>query len=201
LVFNLTVKKNPRAVLARCEWGHDDYSLFAEVFEDESIVSTLWKSFIALPKSRHPAKMPIRLPSLKPFKTIYNKLIADFTPNTAKYVFKGIAEFAVHPPTVITGDTYESGIGVRETYRKQVSMFPELDGVHINIFNISKINAEVRGGKSPRIKRLSEYIGALKWLKPAKGQFQIIYRHGADHLEYIPAFTSSIIIWRWTGAL
>ena len=29
----------------------------------------------------------------------------------------------------------------------------------INIFNISKINTEVRGGKSPRIKRLSEYLG------------------------------------------
>ena len=26
-------------------------------------------------------------------------------------------------------------------------------------FNISKINSEVRGGRSPRIKRLSEYIG------------------------------------------
>ena len=96
---------------------------------------------------------------LAPNLTIYNKLIADFTPNTPKYVFKGIAEFAVHPPTVVTGDTYESGIGVREAYRKQYAMFPELDGVHINIFNISKINSEVRGGKSPRIKRLSEYIG------------------------------------------
>lgn len=32
-------------------------------------------------------------------------------------------------------------------------------GVHINIFNISKINSEVHGGKLPRIKRLSEYIG------------------------------------------
>jgi type III restriction enzyme len=32
-------------------------------------------------------------------------------------------------------------------------------GVHINIFNISKINAEVRGDKEPRIKRLQEYIG------------------------------------------
>lgn len=31
--------------------------------------------------------------------------------------------------------------------------------MHSNIFNISKINAEVRGGKAPRIKRLSEYIG------------------------------------------
>jgi type III restriction enzyme len=96
---------------------------------------------------------------LAPNLTIYNKLITDFTPNTPKYVFKGIAEFAVRPPTVITGDTYENGIGVREAWRKQHAMFPELEGVHINIFNISKINSEVRGGKSPRIKRLSEYIG------------------------------------------
>ncbi len=98
---------------------------------------------------------------LAPNLTIYNKLIADFTPNTPKYVFKGIAEFAVEPPTVITGDTYESGVGVREEARRQ-SRLPGIagyDGVHINIFNISKINSEVRGGKSPRIKRLSEYIG------------------------------------------
>jgi hypothetical protein len=31
--------------------------------------------------------------------------------------------------------------------------------ITVNLFNISKINSEVRGGKSPRIKRLSEYIG------------------------------------------
>ena len=90
---------------------------------------------------------------LAPNLTIYNKLIADFTPNTAKYVFQGIAEFANNPPEIITGDNYESGRGVR-----QADLFGEI-GVHINIFNISKINSEVRGGKSPRIKRLSEYIG------------------------------------------
>jgi len=27
---NLTVKKIPRAVLSKCEWGHDDYSLNVE---------------------------------------------------------------------------------------------------------------------------------------------------------------------------
>ncbi len=31
---------------------------------------------------------------------------------------------------------------------------------------------------------------SLKWLKPAKGQFQIFYRHGADHLEYQPDFVA-----------
>ncbi|MDH4187746.1 MAG: DEAD/DEAH box helicase family protein, partial [Nitrospira sp.] len=70
------------------------------------------------------------------------------------YVFAGIAEFATEPATIITGDNYESGVVARHT---------PLPGfgqeVHINIFNISKINSEVRGGKAPRIKRLSEYIG------------------------------------------
>jgi type III restriction enzyme len=89
---------------------------------------------------------------LAPNLTIYNKLIGDFTPNTPKYVFKGIAEFALNPPLIITGDNYESGIDVRTN-----DLF--FSGIHINIFNISKINSEVRGGKAPRIKRLSEYIG------------------------------------------
>jgi type III restriction enzyme len=96
---------------------------------------------------------------LAPNLTIYNKLITDFTPNTPKYVFKGIAELAVNPPTIITGDTYESGLGVREEWRRQRLLPGMTEGVHVNIFNISKINSEVRGGKSPRIKRLSEYIG------------------------------------------
>ncbi len=91
---------------------------------------------------------------LAPNLTIYNKLIADFTPNTPKYVFKGIAEFAVNTPVIITGDNYNQKSSVRS------DMLPGLEkSIHINIFNISKINSEVRGGKSPKIKRLSEYIG------------------------------------------
>jgi type III restriction enzyme len=31
---------------------------------------------------------------------------------------------------------------------------------------------------------------ALRWFKPAKGQFQIFYRQGADHLEYQPDFVA-----------
>jgi len=90
---------------------------------------------------------------LAPNLTIYNKLIADFTPGNPKYVLQGIAEFANNPPEIITGDNYEHGRGVRSA-----SLFGD-QGIHINIFNVSKINSEVRGGKAPRIKRLSEYIG------------------------------------------
>src|SRR5574337_1714009 len=50
---------------------------------------------------------------LAPNLTIYHKLIADFTPNTPKYVFKGIGEFAINAPRVITGDNYDqSGLDV-----------------------------------------------------------------------------------------
>ena len=91
---------------------------------------------------------------LAPNLTIYRKLFDDFTPNKPKYVFAGIAEFATEPPVLITGDNFDSGVGVRR------GALPGMDAnIHINLFNISKIAAEVRGGKAPRIKRLYEYIG------------------------------------------
>jgi type III restriction enzyme len=87
---------------------------------------------------------------LAPNLTIYDKLITDFTPNTPKYVFKGIAEFATDAPEIITGDNYD---------QRDPTTGRLFGNVRINIFNISKINSEVRGGKQPRIKRLREYIG------------------------------------------
>ena len=91
---------------------------------------------------------------LAPNLTIYNKLIADFTRNTPKYVFKGIAEFAQQSPLIITGDNYDqTGAAVDNQ-----SMGFAHD-VRINIFNISKINSEVRGGREPRIKRMREVLG------------------------------------------
>ncbi|WP_114521482.1 DEAD/DEAH box helicase family protein [Altererythrobacter sp. ZODW24] len=86
---------------------------------------------------------------LAPNLTIYNKLITDFTPNTPKYVFKGIAEFAVNPPVLTTGENYERHIG----------NFSALLDTRINIFNIAKISSEVRGGRSPRIRSFREEIG------------------------------------------
>lgn len=86
---------------------------------------------------------------LAPNLTIYSKLIEDFS-NTSnpKYVFQGIGEFVHNHPLIITGDNYN--------YVAQ-SLF-EAD-ININVFNISKINAETKGGKLPRIKRLAECLG------------------------------------------
>lgn len=86
---------------------------------------------------------------LAPNLTIYNKLIADFKPNTPKYVFKGISEFAISPPVLTTGETYE----------RQIASGGQLFPTTINIFNIAKISSEVRGGRSPRIRSFREEIG------------------------------------------
>lgn len=98
---------------------------------------------------------------LAPNLTIYRKLITDFSPSSPKYVLQGIQEFATRLPQIITSDNYESGVGVRDFRRNldgQIEMFDD-SPIHINIFNISKINSEVRGDNTPRIKRLNEYIG------------------------------------------
>ena len=90
---------------------------------------------------------------LAPNLTIYEKLLADFQPSSPKYVFRGVEAFAHQPPLIVNAENYEDGRGVRggDLLGREAAI--------INIFNISKINSEVRGGKSPRIKRLQEYIG------------------------------------------
>lgn len=93
---------------------------------------------------------------LAPNVTIYEKLLADFTIGTPKYVFKGLSEFATRPPVIISSDNWETGIGVRGG-----DLFDA--PVHINIFNVDKINKDVRAegrtGRAPRIKSIREYVG------------------------------------------
>ncbi len=87
---------------------------------------------------------------IAPGNTIYNKLVEDFsTPTHPKYVFKGIAEFVQAPPRIITSDNYSE-------FRQ---MTIDSESITVNIFNIQKISSEMRGGKEPKIKRLSECLG------------------------------------------
>lgn len=100
---------------------------------------------------------------LAPNLTIYEKLKSDFDPASEKYVFKGVAELAVNPPLIVTGENYESGVAIRMEEAKSMTVSGQLQfteaALQINIFNISKINAEARGGAQPRVKRMQEYIG------------------------------------------
>ena len=137
---------------------HEKYPIFREFERDFPSITfalatgvgktRLMGAFITYLYTNHDIKnFFIVAPNL----TIYNKLIKEFgSPDYKKYVFKGLNVFLQKPPFVITGDTYKDIIG---------GTFKIDQSISINIFNIGKINAEVRGGKEPQVKRLSEYIG------------------------------------------
>jgi type III restriction enzyme len=90
---------------------------------------------------------------LAPNLTIYKKLIQDFTPNTPKYVFQGIAEFSVTTPLLITGESYDRVRLVQEQ-QGQSSLWDTREA-HINIFNISKITTK----EGRKVNRLRENLG------------------------------------------
>jgi len=93
---------------------------------------------------------------LAPNLTIYNKLIEDLgNPSSPKYVFKGISQFAISQPQIITGDNYNKHHNIITNIKN--TLFKR---IRINIFNISKINSDIdKKTGLPRIKRLSEYLG------------------------------------------
>jgi type III restriction enzyme len=73
---------------------------------------------------------------IAPGNTIYNKLIGDFgNPSSPKYVFRGISEFAIIPPKIITGENFNNSL--------TGNIFGET--IRINIFNIQKISSEILG--------------------------------------------------------
>ena len=51
--------------------------------------------------------------------------------------------------------------------------------------NVAKFHSEAERKLAVILER-----EALKWLRPAKGQFQMFYRSGQDHLEYQPDFVA-----------
>lgn len=105
---------------------------------------------------------------LAPNLTIYEKLKKDFSLGDPKYVFAGIPEMANTPPIIVTGDDYEDGRGVRLDYAVPATLSGDLfaaeGSLHINIFNISKINARdnkkgAAKSSTAKVRRLQEYLG------------------------------------------
>jgi type III restriction enzyme len=95
---------------------------------------------------------------LAPNLTIYEKLVRDFTPNSPKYVLRGIAEFAVRPPLLITGDNWEAGIGIKnDAAQGQKPLFEQ--PAHINIFNISKMLGQPDSEQTRRLRSVREVFG------------------------------------------
>jgi len=91
---------------------------------------------------------------LAPNNTILEKLEKDFSdPTHSKYVFRGISEFAVKKPRIITAGNFEQGVGVRNSRAKQGDLFGDEHEAHINIFNIAKMHTDKR-----KIKQINDYL-------------------------------------------
>ncbi|MCM8621920.1 MAG: hypothetical protein NFW16_09330 [Candidatus Accumulibacter sp.] len=58
-------------------------------------------------------------------------------------------------------------------------------GFHRCLYPVQKFDSDAERKLAVILER-----EASKWFKPAKGQFQIYYQHGADHLEYQPDFVA-----------
>ena len=139
----------------------EDYSLFEEF--ERSFPSVCFSIATGIGKTRLMGAFVTWLTKEKGIKnffilspniTIYNKLKDDFGNKGAeKYVFKGLPEIS-NNAVIITGEDYETK-GINETS----------DSIQINMFNIGKINADVKAttkeGRTlpPRIKRFRETIG------------------------------------------
>lgn len=130
-----------------------------------------------LHKANHISNFMIIAPNL----TIYNKLVADFTPGTSKYVFTGIDVFHQNPPVIVTGDNYQHGSGIMED-----ALFKS---VVINIFNISKLHEKAKkqdgnddpNADTPLIHRLRETLGESYFEYLASRPDMVILMDEAHH--------------------
>ena len=59
---------------------------------------------------------------------------------------------------------------------------------HINAVSTDEVSVEIEFSERKLAVILERE--AEKWFKPTKGQFQIFYKSGADHLEYQPDFVA-----------
>ena len=161
---NLIIKNellgDKELVLKECQ-VKEDYSLFEEF--ERSFPSVCFSIATGIGKTRLMGAFVTWLAKEKGIKnffilspniTIYNKLKDDFGNKGAeKYVFKGLPEIS-NNAVIITGEDYDTK-GINETS----------DSIQINMFNIGKINADVKTttkeGRTlpPRIKRFRETIG------------------------------------------
>jgi type III restriction enzyme len=98
-------------------------------------------------------------------------------------VSKGFTELKESAYTWTIGDPPAD---YRESFSDKSNMAKYLFGGFARcLYPVQKFASEAERQLSVILER-----DAIKWFKPAKGQFQIFYRHDADHLEYQPDFVA-----------
>ena len=100
-------------------------------------------------------------------------------------VRKGFTELR---PSAFTAATTESIRDFRQTVQDRSRIAQMLfGGFQRCLYSIQKFQSD-----SERKLAIILDREALKWFRPARGQFQMYYKMGADHLEYQPDFVAAI---------
>jgi type III restriction enzyme len=108
--------------------------------------------------------------------------------NAADYEVKISKGFCELKPSAYTASAAEPVLDYRQPPADKSNMAKYLfGGFKRCLYPVQKFHSDAERKLSVILER-----EALKWFKPAKGQFQIYYKSGGDHLEYQPDFVAEI---------
>jgi type III restriction enzyme len=116
----------------------------------------------------------------------YNGEKADIQKKATGYEVKISKGFTELKPSAYTASASEPVLDYRQPPADKSNMAKYLfGGFKYCLYPVQKFQADGERRLSVILEREK-----AKWFKPAKGQFQIYYKSGADHLEYQPDFVA-----------
>ncbi len=119
-------------------------------------------------------------------KFIHSQMQAHYWEEAAGYEVKISKGFTELKPSAYTCSATEPPLDYRVSPSDKSNMAKYLfGGFDRCLYSVQKFDSDTERKLAVILDR-----DAIKWFKPAKGQFQIYYRNGADHLEYMPDFVA-----------
>jgi type III restriction enzyme len=119
-------------------------------------------------------------------KAIHAQMMEHFWEQSTDYdvkISRGFTELKPCSYTITAGHAPRS---YRETVNDRGDIKQMLfDGFKRCLYPLQKFDSDTERRFAVILER-----DALKWLKPAKGQFQMYYKHGSEQPEYIPDFVA-----------
>ena len=109
--------------------------------------------------------------------------------NEVDYEVKVSKGFTELKPSAYTASATEPPLDYRQSPEDKSNMAKYLfGGFQRCLYPVQKFQSDAERKLAVVLER-----EALKWFKPAKGQFQLYYKSGADHLEYQPDFVAETV--------
>jgi type III restriction enzyme len=117
---------------------------------------------------------------------IHVQMQSHFWEDAAGYDVRISSGFSELKPSAYTAAWDEAPLDFRVSPANKSNMARYLfGGFQRCLYTVQKFQSDAERRLAVTLER-----DALKWFKPARGQFQIVYKSGANHLEYQPDFVA-----------